>query len=378
MKTKITLSKALAFITILALITSCNTDDVEASRDIEINNDQEALSARMIEKNQTININYNESGKKSKELKLTLKAQLIPPTVDSNLLQATSVSLSGGSFLVSYNMAGETYHGGIDLIDGNLKLKSEIQFNDADINDVTIIGSAAYFAGGTSSLESPAFVEKISIKKGVFSLDDNARINIGSYTATSITNSGQSIYVTSGNDKSQGGGIYQLTKDLAQQNYQGIEDARWVAEADGVVYCLSGNPASVNSFDTNLIAQFDFEHMAPSDAESKMTMDIDDELIFIAGGDKGLLVYDLEGNFVSQYEFDDNSITNAVTSDNGIVFISNGEGGVHVASYEDEEITMLGKLELDDHESVNHILHRGNKLYVASGLGGIKMIEVKK
>ncbi len=378
MKTKITLCKALVFIAALAMITSCSTDEVDASRDIEINNDEETLSARMLEKNQEINIISSSSGKKSKDLKLTLKAELIPPTVNGELLQATSVSLSGASFAVSYNMVGETYYGGIDLVDGKLKLKSEIQFSDADINDVTIIGNDAYFAGGTSSLETPAFVEKISIKKGVFSLENNTRVSVGSYTATSITHADNNVYVTTGNDKSLGGGVYQLTEDLLLQNYQGIEDARWVAEADGVVYCLSGNPASVNSFDTNLKAQFDFEHLAPSTEESKMTMDVDDELIFIAGGHEGLLVYDLDGNFVAQHTFDDNSITNAVTSDDGVVFISNGEGGVHVASYDDGEIEVLGKLELESNESVNHILHKGNKLYVASGLGGIKMIEVKK
>ncbi|MEP5613454.1 MAG: hypothetical protein ABJP45_14475 [Cyclobacteriaceae bacterium] len=369
--------KASGFLALIVIASSCAPDDAQVSRDIEINNDAAALSTRMMEKNEAITIVSSNAGKKAKDIELTLKAELEPPAVNGDLLQATSISRDGNNLVVSYNFAGDTYYGGIDLIDSKVQLKSEIQFNDADVNDITILGDEVYFAGGTSSLESPAFVEKVSIKKGVFTLDGNTRINIGSYTANSITNSESEIYVTSGNDDTTGGGVYQLSRDLTQQNYQSIKDARWVVEKDGVVFCLSGNPSNVNFFNEGLSTKGNFTHNAFSNAESKMTMDVDDNLIFIAGGAEGLLVYDLDGNLVLQHTFDDNSITNAVTADDGNIFISNGEGGVHVASYDDGEVDIIGKLQLDSKESVNHILLKGNKLYVASGLGGVKMIEVK-
>ncbi|MEP1094113.1 MAG: hypothetical protein ABJG78_03335 [Cyclobacteriaceae bacterium] len=370
-------SRASGFLALLAIASSCTTDDPEVSRDIEINNNEIELSTRMMEKNETITIVSSDAGKKVKDIKLTLKAELEPPTVNGDLLQATSISRAGNRFVVSYNFAGETYYGGIDLIDDKVKLKSEIQFKDADVNDIAILDNDVFFVGGTSSLERPAFVEKVSIKKGVFSLDGNTRVSVGSYTANSITTSESEIYVTSGNDDATGGGLYQFDGELVQKNYQSIKDARWVIEADGVIYCLGGNPSDVKTFDPNLSQQGNFKHKAFPHVESKMTMDVDAELIFIAGGEEGLLVYDLDGNLISQYTFEDNSITNAVTAEAGTIFISNGEGGVYVASYDDGEIVVIGKLALDSKESVNHILLKGNKLYVASGLGGVKMIEVK-
>lgn len=369
-------NKIAMWLALLIMGTSCSTDDLQVDRNIEIVNDEVQLSARLIEENKSITIVSDSLGKKVKDIKLTLKARLIPPSVNGNQLQATSIVRSGNIFAVSYNYAGEVYHGGIDLIDGKVKLKSEIQFSDADINDLVLYKNELFFVGGTSSLEQPAFVEKISIKKGKFSLDGNVRVNVGSYMANSITNSGSDIYVTSGNDETIGGGLYQLSTELSQLNYQQIKDARWVTSQDGNIYCLSGNPSRVHVFNETLSSQGEFSHSGISHPEAKMTVDIADDLVFVAGGDKGLLVYELDGTLASELTFNDNSVTNAVTADNGYVFISNGEGGVYVASYKDE-ISMIGKLALDNHESVNHILLRGNTLYVASGLGGVKMIEIK-
>lgn len=377
MKAKRIVRKIMGLVVVAAIAYACATNDPEFSRGIEINNDQAALSARMTDKNEAITIVSSDAGKVAMDLKLTLKAELEPPKVGGQLLQATSIYESKGGFVVSYNFAGDAYHGGIDLIDNKVRLKSEIQFKDADVNDITILGNDVFFVGGTSSLETSAFVEKVSIRKGVFSLDGNIREGVGSYTANSITNSESVLYVSSGNDEASGGGVYAFDENLTQKGFSGVQDARWVMEADGVVYCLSGNPSLIRTFNSALDGRGKFEHKAFSSAESKMTIDVDEELIFVAGGEQGLLVYDLEGNLQSQYSFDENSVTNAVTAEDGTVFVSNGEGGVHVASYEDKEIKIIGKLELNSDESVNHILLKGKKLYVASGLGGVKLIQLK-
>ncbi|MEM9340149.1 MAG: hypothetical protein AAGA66_15550, partial [Bacteroidota bacterium] len=73
-----------------------------------------------------------------------------------------------------------------------------------------------------------------------------------------------------------------------------------------------------------------------------------------------------EGNFT----------TNAVSARNNRAFVSNGEGGVYVIRYKDE-IQVLGKLDLGTGASANHVLQFEGHLYIASGLGGIKMIDIK-
>ena len=159
-------------------------------------------------------------------------------------------------------------------------------------------------------------------------------------------------------------------------NYEPIPDARWVAEYRGDVYVLSGSPAIVSIWDRNTMSpEGSFEHAGIYEEGSKSTLDVDNRMVFVAGGERGLLIYDLEGNLLYDYVFEEDFVTNAVTVDNGMAFISNGNGGVYIATY-DEEVQVISKLDLGDFESVNHIALHDGRLYVASGLGGVKVIEV--
>ncbi len=80
-------------------------------------------------------------------------------------------------------------------------------------------------------------------------------------------------------------------------------------------------------------------------------------------------------------------VTNAVAVDDDLLFISNGEAGVYVAqgsedldetgSEEQQQITLLGRLRLDDLQSVNHVAYKEKYLIIGSGLGGLKTVEIK-
>jgi hypothetical protein len=79
-------------------------------------------------------------------------------------------------------------------------------------------------------------------------------------------------------------------------------------------------------------------------------------------------------------------VTNAVTVQDDLMFISNGEAGVYAAagaaSFESpscgaQQIDVLGRLRFDDLESVNHVAYRGEYLFVAAGLGGLKIVLVE-
>jgi NAD(P)H dehydrogenase (quinone) len=69
-----------------------------------------------------------------------------------------------------------------------------------------------------------------------------------------------------------------------------------------------------------------------------------------------------------------------------LMFIGNGEGGVFAAAgatsfassscSAQQTITVLGQLQFGTLESVNHVSYRDGFLFVAAGLGGIKVVDV--
>lgn len=77
-------------------------------------------------------------------------------------------------------------------------------------------------------------------------------------------------------------------------------------------------------------------------------------------------------------------LTNAVAYDEGLLFISNGAGGVYVANVLTDvnenasscETELLGYLDFDTMASVNHIAFKGEYLFIAAGLDGVKIVKV--
>jgi hypothetical protein len=79
-------------------------------------------------------------------------------------------------------------------------------------------------------------------------------------------------------------------------------------------------------------------------------------------------------------------VTNAASAERDLLFISNGEAGVYVAqgsqafsatgSEAPQQLTMLGRLRFGNLQSVNHVTYRSGHLFVAAGLGGLKIVKV--
>ena len=80
-------------------------------------------------------------------------------------------------------------------------------------------------------------------------------------------------------------------------------------------------------------------------------------------------------------------VTNSVTVDGEVIFISNGEAGVYAAAADNafastactdsQAITVLGRLKFDDLQSANHVVVGSSRLYVAAGLGGVKVLKLQ-
>jgi hypothetical protein len=331
---------------------------------------------------------------------LRLKAEVLPPAIGGQVLQATAIAMRGDRATVSYNMRGAQYLGGIDVFNisdkTRPKLRSEALFNDTDINSVAIDGGSAYVATATGdpAYPYPAVLEVIALRTGKLVLEGNQRAPLTSFAATSVVIPAATLYATSGD----AGALTALDPaTMAPTGSFDLHDARWVDVAGGKVVVVQGTPGQISVYDEltlQLLGQYAFT--GADIPESKSTVEVVGGKAFIAAGTGGVQILSVNtGAVVGSVPLPDPVelgldpsvvVTNAVAVDGDLLFISNGEAGVYVAqgsqsfdqtgSEQQQQITLLGQLQFDDLQSVNHVAFKNNYLIIASGLGGLKTVEV--
>ncbi|NNF12705.1 MAG: hypothetical protein HKN72_05760 [Gemmatimonadetes bacterium] len=414
---------ALSSLAIVAL-TGCYEQvlvpDDESDGRIEITNDEFELDQRVSYPESDVPINAPPAAEANgpaaagparapASISLTLLAEAVPPIVAGQPVQATSVWLNSESkAVVSYNLRGSAALGALDyfiqLTKKTPKLLSTAVFLDTDINAVSMDGTFAYAAQASSdvALASPAVLERLRFLGNKFTLDGNLQAQLPSFAATSTVSTGSIIYATSGN----AGSVVALdANDLSVLGEYALEDARWVAwdQAGGRIVVAQGTPGRLSVFEEgvfpggsmNLIATHSFP--GADVAESKSTVEIHGGKAFVAAGPEGVQIVCLDnGQIVGSVPRPDPAsvgldpsvvVTNSVTVQDDLMFISNGEAGVYAAAAEDsfetsacddpQDVTVLGSLQFGLLQSVNHVVYRNEYLYVAAGLGGIKIVEVE-
>ena len=410
-----------AALAVAMLVAACpGRSDVpgdQANERLTITNSWFLLVGRVAHPNQPVPVVSNPSGSQAfsaatalsaAPVTLTLITEIDPPIVDGEVVQATSISLDGGDkAMVSYNMRGAPRLGAIDYItkltSSQPVLSSEILFNDSDISAVTTDGAYVYAAVATDDpgFAFPAVFERIQLKNDKFTLQDNDRIPLTSFSGTSAVRTSNEIYATSGDE----GSVFAFTK--AQLDPLGefpLHDARWVAwdKAGARVVVAQGTPGQISVFaegefpgaSMNLLNTFPFP--GADVPQSKSTVDIAGGKAFIAAGPDGVQVVCLDdGQIVGSVPRPDPAslgldpsvvVTNAVAVDKDLMFISNGEAGVYVAQGSEEfkdtactaqqQITVLGQLQFNNLQSVNHVEYENDHLIIAAGLGGVKVVAV--
>lgn len=332
---------------------------------------------------------------KETDFSLTLVAEVRSPTVDGEVLQATSVSIKHGKAVVSYNMRGNQYMGGIQLFDishiDRVSLNSQVVFNDTDINAVTVSNGKVYGVGasGRGEFDDPAVMEVIKIISNKMVLEDNQRLGLASYAGTSvISGTSNRIFAASGS----AGGLSGIDEEtFTVEDYHALDDARWMDVYSNRVAVVQGGTESgqLSIFDTTdgaLLWLDTFTFNGATDPEAKTTVEVVGNKAFIAGGTAGIQILSVNsGNVIGTIENGPGAVANAVTVDNNLLFISGGSG-VYVAQLAEPastsndvdplEITLIGKLLFEDLQSVNHVAYRGNYLFIAAGMGGLKIVRV--
>lgn len=342
------------------------------------------------------------------QVNLRLIAEVDPPTIDGVPLQATSISArSSLAFLVSYNVRGATFLGGVDYIINwfgrRPRVLSAAYFADSDVSAVGLNGSAVYAATATddANFSTSAALDVLGLSFFGLRILSQGRVDLSSFAATSALAVGQVIYVTTGD----GGDLYALdANDLSVLAQSPLDDARWVAhdEDNGRIVVVQGTPGRIAVFEEgnfsggslNLLATHPFD--GADIAESKSTVEVVGGKAFIAAGSEGVQIMCLDdGSIVGSVPRPDPAslgldpsvvVTNAVSVEGDLMFISNGEAGVYVAAgdeafdqtscSEPQSVGVLGQLQFGALESVNHVDYRSGVLLVAAGLGGLKIVTV--
>jgi hypothetical protein len=417
---------AVSLAALLALLNASCSDSVSSSSlandRIAIENDASALSARVTYFNDSIPLDSTSIGYPSAPLwpsavaptsaasqanyNLNLKAEVAPPSINGQPLQATSVALVGNLAVVSYNMVGNPYLGAIDVIDVTNKnypvLTSQALFQNTDMSAVSVSGANVYAAEATgdAGFASPAVFEVMTLSGNQLMLNGNRRMGLSSFVGTSTAASATRAYATSGDN----GALFVINPaTFTVLNTIPLHDARWVALGGGKIVVVQGTPGQISVFDESTLASVGTWSFTGADiAESKSTVAVVGGKAFIAAGSGGVKVLSASTGAVVGSVPRPNPdslglspsvvVTNAVAVDQNVLFISNGEAGVYLAdaaqnfaatgSETAQAITMRGKLRFGNLQSVNHVAYSGGGpgnpglLIVAAGLGGLKIVQV--
>lgn len=378
---------------------------------ISITNDEAELSTRVQYLDEDVPVDQTPGGSGvrapsgqiqalARGFSLRLVAEVSPPSIDGQVLQATSIAMSGNTAIVSYSMRGEPHMGAIDVFDvftrKTPRLRSQALFSDTDINSVSIHADYVYIAEATAegAYPYPAVLEQMRLWQNKLVLDDNQRQPLTSYAGTGVLGTGSDVYVTSGDN----GALSVFDRPtLTLTNSVALHDARWVDVVGGKVVVVQGTPGRISVFNEGSLELLGSYAFTGADiARSKSTVQVVGEKAFIAAGTGGVQILSINtGKVVGTVPLPDADVlgldwsgvvTNAVAVDDDLLFISNGIAGVYVAqgsrdfdetgSEEPLEITLLGRLAFDNLEPANHVEYKDNYLIIASGLGGLKTVEI--
>lgn len=377
---------------------STTSDNAKTQATNQLNNDATALEVRMKASSDDIPINAVNGDLVAKPVNftLTLVASLAPPTVAGKLLQATNLFLNKTKAYVTYNMAGEDQLGALDVIDvtnkNSPKIVSELLFLDSDANAVSLDGNTAYVVGATSAGEIPAYLKTITLDKNGIITDSVKTYALPSFAGTGVLSTDSYVIAASGDE----GGISifnKTTMELLSTHNQA--DARSISSYDkkGNIVALSGQPGRAFVYDNDGNFSTTYSLGGNSIAGSKSTIEAGKDYFVASLGNTGFAVVCNDGTLLSAIPAITvkglpaaNTVTNAVSTDTTYLFAANGEAGIYVYTItesggnkggcKNQTLTLNGSLGLGDTLSANHVYFRSPYLFVADGLGGLKIIII--
>ncbi|MEQ9441121.1 MAG: DUF4114 domain-containing protein [Cyclobacteriaceae bacterium] len=317
---------------------------------------------------------------------LVLRAEVDAPQWENQTLQASHVVVVNNLAYVTYNTQGSTFQGGLDIIDVSNQhlpeLKTQAIFPHTEFSSVAVEDTLIYLTGARldeENLASPAVVEIFWITGGTLS-EDHLTIDLPGYVGTDIKVDENYIYVTHG---SNGGlSIYdKYSLDLIKTIP--LDDARSLMLTDDQVMVMQGDPARISiisKLNWNIVQTFATDGATTPGAKSIFTLS--DDAFFVPAGQAGLKILDRNSGSLVQHvplpEIDgvepEDIASNGVSMANDKLFVANGATGLYVLHHIDGAYQLFGSANFA--ASVNYVMSQENLMFVATGTGGLKIIEI--
>jgi len=393
-----------------------NTQDSEKiSDDAIVNNDVALLNDRITFAYDTTHTFVDTSAIDEKSLltkstmnssiTIQLIAQLAPPMFNQEVLQASHIRIVNGYAYIAYNTQGPRYLGGADIVNistaTNPQLISNIIFDGKDVSsiDVEPKGSGnnnfvwlAEAEENNPDLATPALVERYVLNSSnqFKAINDPKQFyDLPGYVGTDVKYRSEKIYVTSGT----GGGLTILNNGMHMSNYYPFDNARSVDANSQYVIALGGNPGHLFNpgvWNKLIGGATDPEAKSMVRLYTNSAAKCNYNFALAALGEDGLKCYNIASSTpeiaVSTLPRPTipaggdswNYVTNAVSISNGWVYIANGASGLDIAKLNTTtgKLTWLGNINLGS--SVNFVEASCDYVFVATGLGGLKILKVKE
>ena len=335
---------------------------------------------------------FNDKDEPAGDYPLTQVAHILPPVFQGNLLTSTHVHVASDYAFVSYNTAGETYLGAVDVINisnpRNPRLTSRLFYRNADVNSLVYDDGYVYIAGGVDAETSVtatenSFVGKIAVRNGRF--DISSGISYGfqmGQNATDLIIDGDKVLVTSG----AAGVLTVYNKHtLSIVTEMSFNDLRSLA-ADGNRYAVLDAGQGISVLDQSLNTTLQIPITTDLGIASKKTIDFSNNRIVVPEAFKGAGVYDANsGNLLEyipiptdpQLENPGDKTTNAVGLNQDVLLMANGGAGLCLSEAQSNgTYDVLGILELDG--SMNYLATKDDYIIAASGKTGVQIVKFNR
>lgn len=391
--------------------------------------------ARLDQKDEEISVNERSIGKGARSIEppqdtFKLIAQVEPPSVDTQLLGATSVVIIKDKAYVTYNLRGPDHKGAVDIIDiANPKkpeLLQTLAFKDMDVNGAYVKNNYLYLIGGMDYLHltdlvaaatgqaqnsddfaiNKAIVERYRLESGLLtdqSVKESVLTWLPGYQTTSIYSppafDDGKVYVTAGDHETAGVFVLdaETLKVTAQQTF---DDAKYLHISDAAVQpsmaVLKGSKTGADGFlgydrlgeraDFNL----SFMNIGPVNTnETKNTVFLFSDIAYLGLGAGGMKAFDLNTKnktpvySVGPEEFDEENdiVCNAVSADAKYIYLAAGEGGLWIAPRDSAgpagDLAIYSSVSFGVDKSANFVYTdpKNHLVFAAGGEAGLVIIS---
>lgn len=364
----------LIFLTVI-MTYSCQKDGIDSP----VKTSSEGPQSRLKIRNHLINVvqtpglkTFNAS---NLGFEFTLIAEVDAPQVNGTKVQATHVAIEGNKAYVSYNMQGSQNLGAIDIIDISNpalpELSKTILFENHDINTIGFFNGLIVVAGQDSEGAFYGFIDPADV------LNRLEVRRLSSHSAVGMAFSDNKAYIVSATN----GGLTVVDKD-GNEEFLPFFDARSVVAGEQVFVLSKEKIKSLNGGEIVLDPSF-------IQSGSKADLDLSAQYLFAALNRGGAHVYNVS-DFSLAHVFarpavpfgrdPENFVTNSVSVNDPLIFLANGGAGISVnkmaknTQTNNDEFIEFGYFDFGGPLSSNFVLSRGNFVFVATGLGGFKIL----